>query len=226
MCAETSTHLSPASAKQEARHPSPLLRRWQSLLRAGHIPGPVLDVACGNGRNGIFAATQGLAVICCDRSRPALRRARAAAREAGVDIRLWWTDLEAEERQPLPADTFGAVLVFRYLHRPLIPEIRDAVRPNGLVFYRTFTAEQARFGPPRNPDHLLQPAELAGFFADWECLEYHEGVSRDPDRAMAGIVVRKGSGAKSDCAPGRGQVTEDRRQKTDDRRQKAEGRRQ
>ncbi|SDB13594.1 Methyltransferase domain-containing protein [Desulfonatronum thiosulfatophilum] len=170
---------------------SALLRAWRSLLDPQKIPGPVLDLACGDGRNGIFAARLGLPVICCDRSRQALRQARAAARDAGVTIRLWWKDLEVEGQPHLPANAFGAVFVFRYLHRPLMPEILRAVRPGGYVFYETFTEGQTRYGPPRNPAHLLKPGELAVIFAEWDRLEYFEGELQNPDRAMARIVARK-----------------------------------
>ena len=180
------------SHEQQSR-PSDLLQSWARLLDPNHIPGPVLDLACGDGRNGIYAARHGLEVICCDRSRSALWRARREAGARGVRIRLWWTDLEAEGRAPLPENTFGAVLVFRYLHRPLIPEIRGAVRPGGYVIYETFTTDQPQFGPPRNPDHLLDPGELDEWFRDWEVLHRFEGVLTDPDRAMAGIVARKAS---------------------------------
>lgn len=168
-----------------------LLRMWREILDPRHVRGPVLDLACGDGRNGIFAARKGLDVICCDRSRSALRRARSGARAQAVRIRLWWTDLEARDRAPLPQDTFGAVLVFRYLHRPLIPEIRKTIRPGGYVFYETFTVDQPRFGSPRNPDHLLKPGELADFFADWKILFWFEGELAEPRRAMARIVARK-----------------------------------
>lgn len=178
------------SHEQQGR-PSRLLQSWAWLLDINRIPGPVLDLACGDGRNGIFVARHGLEVICCDRSRPALRRARREAGAQGVSIRLWWTDLEAAGRGLLPENAFGAVLVFRYLHRPLIPEIRGAVSSGGYVIYETFTTDQPQFGPPRNPDHLLRPGELEEWFWDWDVLDLFEGTLTDPDRAMARIVARK-----------------------------------
>lgn len=171
--------------------PSELLWTRSELLDPRRLPGPVLDLACGDGRNGLYAAGLGLEVVCCDRSRSALRRVRREARAMGLRVRLWWTDLEAAQRPPLPEDAFGAALVFRYLHRPLIPEIRRTVRSQGLVIYETFTVAQRQYGPPRNPDHLLNPGELAKWFEDWDILHWFEGELTDPDRAMAQIVARK-----------------------------------
>ena len=67
--------------------------------------------------------------------------------------------------------------------------------PGGVVVYQTFTVEQANLGRPKNPDYLLEPAELKERFAEWEVLAYREftGPSRrgGPPRAIAGIVARK-----------------------------------
>lgn len=176
---------------EEQSQPSDLMRTWERLIQPDQVPGPVLDVACGDGRNGIHAARLGLSVICCDRSRTALRQARLASRLQDVRIRLWWTDLEKAHRRPLPEKAFGAVLIFRYLHRPLIPEVHRAIRPGGFIVYETFTVEQTTFGPPCNPDHLLKPGELGEWFQDWQELHRFEGRLTEPDRAMAQIVARK-----------------------------------
>ena len=92
---------------------------------------------------------------------------------------------------PLYQDLFCGIIVFRYLHRPLIPCIRKALIGGGILIYETFTIEQARFGKPRNPDFLLEPGELKGWFKDWDLIYYSEGIEQDPDRAVARIVCRK-----------------------------------
>jgi tellurite methyltransferase len=155
------------------------------------LPGPILDLACGGGHNGVFLAAEGLSVVCCDRSPEALERTRALADEHRVTVSLWQADLEREGANPLPADFYGGVLVFRYLHRPLIPHIRKSLKPGGVLMYETFTVEQPRFGKPKNPDFLLKKRELRGWFEDWEVIDFFEGIREAPERAVAQIVCRK-----------------------------------
>ncbi len=171
--------------------PAALLKEYADLFVKNPLPGPVLDLACGNGRNGIYLATLGVAVEMCDISCEALSRARELARQKGVAPRFVVLDLEKEGAAPLKKDAYGGVVVFRYLHRPLVPAIRNAIRPSGVLIYETFTVDQVRYGKPTNPDFLLERNELRRWFADWEILHYAEGVQPDPERAVAQLVCRK-----------------------------------
>ena len=162
-----------------------LLDYWHCLKE------PVLDLACGDGRNGIFLAQKGLRVTCCDVSQRALDRVRRAASKYGVEIELRQKDLEAEQGDPLPVDFYGGIVVFRYLHRPLIPSLKKALKNGGVLIFETFTIEQPRFGKPHNPDYLLRPGELLTWFGDWQLIHYFEGIRHDPKRAVGQIVCRK-----------------------------------
>ena len=168
-----------------------LLLEYDDLLEPGGVPGPVLDLACGHGENGVHVAKKNLRVICCDRSPGALESAKRLAEGHGVAVGLWEVDLERGGTNPLPKNCFGAILVFRYLHRPLIPYIKLALKENGLLFYETFTNEQVRFGKPHNPLFLLKPGELLNWFKDWRLVHYFEGIKQNPERAVAQLVCRK-----------------------------------
>ena len=171
--------------------PAPLLKKYVALIERKAPLGPVLDLACGDGHNGLFLATKGFEIILCDRNREALGRATALARSAKVNVKPWRVDLEREGINPLPEDAYGLILVFRYLHRPLVPCIKKALKIGGYLFYETFTIEQPRFGRPHNPDFLLKPGELKGWFEGWEVIHQFEGVKKNPERAIAQIVCRK-----------------------------------
>ena len=171
--------------------PSPLLLEYLHMFTDANLPGPVLDLACAECHNGILVAQRGLEVVCCDRAAERLDEARRVAVESGVRVTTWQVDLEAPGVNPLPEEHYGAILVFRYLHRPLIPFIKKALRCGGLLLYETFTAAQPKFGRPHNPDFLLQEGELAQRFEDWEVIHTFEGIKENPTRAIAQIVCRK-----------------------------------
>ncbi len=103
----------------------------------------------------------------------------------------WQKDLEVEGTDPLPEDFYGGILVFRYLHRPLMANIRTALKGGGILIYETYTRAQERFGKPFNPNHLLEKGELNGFFQDWRIFHYFEGMEDDPPRAIEQLVCRK-----------------------------------
>jgi SAM-dependent methyltransferase len=166
-----------------------LLARHAELVARACAVGPVLDLASGRCGNGLHLAGLGCRVVCADVSEDALAEARDKA--AGLDVETWRVDLEKEGENPLDPGVWGAIVICRYLHRPLVEPVRAAVRPGGLVLWETYTTDQPRFGKPRNPAFLLEPGELAGWFADWEIIDHFEGELDGPPRAMAGILARR-----------------------------------
>ncbi len=139
-------------------------------------------------------------MVFADRNPEALQSIREALaqaeyRDKANKAEFWQVDFEQAEEEPLGRKQFGAILVFRYLHRPLFPAIRQAVSPGGVLVYETFTREQAQLGRPKNPDFLLEAGELARYFADWQILHRFEGLSEPVDggspSAIAQVVARK-----------------------------------
>jgi len=171
--------------------PDELLAQYSYLFSDDPQDYPILDLASGDGHNGIFLASKGFSVVLADRSEEALSQARLNTQTAGVSVEFWQVNLEQEGVNPLEARTFSAVLVFRYLHRPLIPCLRKSLKQGGILLYETFTTEQARFGKPKNPDHLLKAGELLSWFHDWEVIYTFEGIIGVPPKAIARIVCRK-----------------------------------
>ena len=171
--------------------PDSLLRDNLSLFIDDLKDLPLLDLACGDGHNGLFLASKGFSMILADRSEEALKQAGDTAASLGVAVSLRHVDLEKENSNTFENEIFSAVLVFRYLHRPLIPSIRNVLRKGGLLLYETFTTEQAQFGKPINPDHLLKPGELFSWFQDWEVIHSFEGIKENPRKAVAQLICRK-----------------------------------
>jgi len=158
--------------------PAAFLDACADVLAAAVARGPILDLACGRGRNTLACVERGWPVVGLDRSRERLAELRAAS---GRRAHAVCADLEVGAAIPFASGAFGAVLVFRYLHRPLVDAIADLVAPGGVLVYETFTVAQRALGTgPQRDAFLLQPGELPGLFRGLEVLVSEEGRSADP----------------------------------------------
>lgn len=153
--------------------------------------GRALDVACGRGRHALWLARRGLSVVAIDRDAAAIGDLTEHARGLNLPVEPHVADLE-NLRIDLGHDRYDAIVVFNYLHRPLVPHLVTALRQHGVLVYETFTREQARHGKPRNPDYLLEPGELSRLV-----VPLHVEVSREGEyegRHVASIVARRRGG--------------------------------
>jgi SAM-dependent methyltransferase len=166
--------------------PSPWVVRFAPLVRAG---GAVLDVAAGAGRHTRLFRDRGHPVTAVDRDVRALRDTAAAP---GVTVVA--ADLEDGGPTPWHGQRFAAVVVTRYLHRPLLPAIVAAVEPGGLLVYETFARGHEAYGRPTNPDYLLQPGELLDTVRGrLRVLAYEDLVVAEPDpAAVQRLCARNG----------------------------------
>ena len=159
------------------------LEEYADLLPPGRR---AMDLACGAGRNAVHLAERGWEVTACDISLEGLRKAQQLARERGVRLKLFCQDLETVQ---LPVACFDLIICFFYLQRELFPQIKAALRPHGLLVYKTYTTDQLPFrGRPRHPMHLLQPQELLEAFRDFRVLNYQEIMK---DRGVAQLIAQK-----------------------------------
>ena len=117
--------------------------------------GLALDLACGRGRHALLLAQAGLNVRAIDRDPGAIAQLHSEADRLGLPIETDVVDLETDPPPSLGESLYDMIVVINYLHRPLMPMIRAAVKPGGRVFYETFTTRQAERGKPRNPAFLL-----------------------------------------------------------------------
>jgi tellurite methyltransferase len=179
---------------RKADPPSPFVVAQRERLRATLPLGPCLDLACGRGRHALFAASAGLRVIALDRDAALLRKLATQATAERLAIHALRADAESPLGLPFPPARFGAVLVTRFLFRPLAPAIAALLAPGGLLVYETFTERQRELGyGPRNAAFLLEPRELPRLFPGLAVVESVEGlVGSGTSRAwLAGLVARR-----------------------------------
>ena len=174
-----SGHITETTGWQTGPASQPLWRPSETLQYAiEQLPSPTthaalskraLDLACGSGRDALWLAQRGYAVLAVDHRADVLARLQGSARAWQCPVATLCRDLEAAPLQ-LPATDFALVTVARYLHRPLLPQLQTLVAPGGLLVYETFVQGAERFGSPRRPAFLLAPGELARQFAGWQIL--------------------------------------------------------
>jgi len=152
----------------------------------------VLDLACGEGRHSVAAATRGAQVVAMDRDDAKLELGRDISRAEKLEID--WRTVDLESAWP-ELGVFDVVLSFNYLDRSHMSRILQAVAPGGVLIMETFLTTQRMFGwGPTNDDHLLRPGELKTLVEPFEILhgrEVIEPVDADRWRAVGGIVAEK-----------------------------------
>jgi 2-polyprenyl-3-methyl-5-hydroxy-6-metoxy-1,4-benzoquinol methylase len=152
--------------------------------------GSALDFAGGAGRHAIWLAKQGWEVTLIDISETGVEQARQHAGPLASHIHFVVDDLTHFKASQTQFETaFEVVMAFFYLEREIFSEIVKALRPGGLLVYKTYTLAQAKLATgPKNPAHLLKPGELLQLAAGLRVLHYQEEVA---EKATAELVARK-----------------------------------
>jgi SAM-dependent methyltransferase len=160
--------------------PEPFLVEHAPLLHVGRT----LDLAAGNGRNGLFLAQAGHHVVAADVAIQALQEIRYL----DPAVALVHVDLD----QPcFRSRAFDNVVCVNFLDRRLFAEIYRWLRPGGALLFDTFLIDQRHVGHPRNPDFLLGRGELLERAKGYRVLRYREGPVDHGGRVSlrAGIVA-------------------------------------
>jgi tellurite methyltransferase len=144
--------------------------------------GTALDVAGGIGRHAIWMAQRGWEVTLVDISDVGVAMALEEARSAGVSIHGEAADLCIYD---FGRSRFDLILAFYFLERSIFPALATALKPGGLILYKTYTRKHRKFRGCSHPMYFLEPGELRGAFPEFEELRYRES------KGMAELVARK-----------------------------------
>jgi len=163
------------------KDPVPFLRQNVHLLPKGRA----LDIAIGEGRNGVFLATQGFEVVGLDISEKGLAKAHQLAKQNGVTIETRVVDLENYQ---LEKNAYDVILLMYYMQRDLWPQINDALKPGGMAMIETYNVDHLKH-QKFNPKWLLKTNELIHAFKDMKIIRYQ--AYEDSDQAYSSIIVQK-----------------------------------
>ncbi len=159
------------------KEPTDFLRNNINLFPGGKA----LVLAMGEGRNAVFLAEQGYDVEGCDISTIALKKANRLAAERGVRIRTCQADLRNSK---LVQEKYDLVTCIGYLQLDLIPQMKAALKPGGMVVMCVHT----RYGKTR----YLDEGELLHLFRDtgMKIILYRE-MALNYRETLSNIIAQK-----------------------------------
>lgn len=165
----------------------------QHLVDEGITPaaGRALDVACGRGRNSLYLASQGFAVDAVDVAPVAIAQAANSAVAQGLRVRWQCRDMLAATN-PVPAQAYALIVMFRFVAPILIPHLLEGLAPNGVLVVEEHlqwpqsdsasiagplagpSSDRFRVAPEELRDQLLGASTSAGI--EYDVLDQYEGL--------------------------------------------------
>ena len=175
-----------ATADLAGREPCPWLADHANLLDG---QGKALDIAMGEGRNTLFAASLGYDAWGVDVSEVGISRAEALARENNLTIHTQIADLD---HYNIEENAYDLILCFYFLNRRLFEGIRKGLKPGGILIFKTFTVDYLKYSGFKR-EWVLEKNELREAFSGLKILDYQEVDEPENEIASASLVARKES---------------------------------
>jgi SAM-dependent methyltransferase len=121
--------------------PSPLVRRFAPKIAEAASGKPLIDVACGSGRNALAFARLGCTVICVDQDLAGLQAhikhlRRTELRKAVAKLSLHQMDL-VNDRWPFTTCFAGGIINVHFLLPELFPFFERSLSPDGYLLLET-----------------------------------------------------------------------------------------
>jgi len=165
-------------------------------------PGRALDLGCGEGRNSLWLARQGWAVLAVDVSGVALHRLREAARQAGLHADA----VQAEITDHLARRVVADLVVIANLHpspgerQALLRAAAAAVAPGGHLYLIGHHRDSLGIVGPSDPARLYSEGEVRDALPGLTLLRLERRVRRrrTEGELPAGLGVGPSSAAPVD----------------------------
>ena len=166
--------------------PEDFILRFADRIVNRKRPAEVLDLASGSGRHALFFGRNGCRVVAMERSADALTALRESVERERLPLSVLQSDVE---NMSLLTECVDAIVNTFFLCRPLAQQYAGALRPGGLLYFRTFTTDHHDMLGQTRPrrEFLLEAGELLGMFKDLEVLHYEESI--ESERAVATLVA-------------------------------------
>lgn len=174
----------------------------QILKKNSHLLpriGKALDLACGRGGNAIFLANHGLDVDAFDSSSVIVNKLCIFSQQQKLTLSARLFDAEAET---LTSKNYDIIIVSYFLDRTIFPNILNALKPNGLLFYQTWSQEKISERGPSSTRFRLKKGELLTLCGDLDLIYYREeGSTGDTSKGLRDEALYIGKSNTSNSQP-------------------------
>jgi SAM-dependent methyltransferase len=154
--------------------------------------GEALDLACGRAGNAQFLAKRDFEVDAMDVSSVALDGLGTFIKQHELSISCELRDIESEG---LGNKKYDVIVVSYFLNGELFPQIIAALKPEGLLFYQTWSQLKVDDRGPSNPEFRLKEGEFLELCSPLQTVFYREngvlGDISDGLRNEAMIIAKK-----------------------------------
>ncbi|MDP6476626.1 MAG: class I SAM-dependent methyltransferase [Nitrospinaceae bacterium] len=147
--------------------------------------GRALDLAMGEGRNGVYMATQGFDVLGLDISPVGLNKAHQLAEHHKVKIETRVVDLENYQ---LEKNAYDVIICTYYMQRDLFDQMKESLKPGGMALVETYNIDYLRYAS-FSRKYLLENNELLKIFKDFKIIRYQ--AYDDGKEAYSSIIAQK-----------------------------------
>ena len=182
-------------AYSERLWPAAYLQQCMPEILARQTPKRALDVACGRGRNSIYAAQQGFAVDAVDVSAAALAHGARQAFQAAVTVNWRCQNLLGANAESgwQSNNEYGLILMFRFVAPSLLPALASNLALGGHLLieeHMQWSGPEAVNGP-NNPDFRVAPQALKeallGCPQGLDIVDEFDGLVEEPDGSRAAL---------------------------------------
>jgi tellurite methyltransferase len=161
--------------------PIPFLVDNVHLLRRGKV----LDIAMGEGRNGVYLATQGFEVLGLDISEKGLEKAHNLAKKNNVTIETKVVDLESFTLEP---NSYDVILCTYYMQKDLFKQFQSALKPGGMIVVETYNVDYLKY-VQFSRKWALDTNEMLDIFKGLRVIRYQD--YDDGKEAYSSIIAQK-----------------------------------
>ena len=145
-----------------------------------------LDIACGEGRNGIFLAHHGFQVTAVDISDRGIEKGKRRMEAEGVTVDFREANLEGYRIN----ERYDLILNINFLLRELIPREVAALNPGGVILFETIL-DSPKLPGIHTKGFLLQPGELHRLFTREGGTILESAEFPDADAPTARLLFQK-----------------------------------